>query len=103
MFMKGGFALSVLTEISTEQFQSINIFFKECKLMMDMKSCDHAVRDGTFIGSLGRLNHRRSTFGPTFYLIIMSPPCKGWETYCFSPCVCVSVGLSVRHKIVSAL
>ena len=41
----------------------------------------------------------------------MSPPFKGWETYCFSPCVCVSVGLcvcgsvclSVRHKIVSAL
>ena len=25
----------------------------------------------------------------------MSPPCKGWETYCFSPCVCMSVGLSV--------
>ena len=45
------------------------------------------------------------------YIVIMSPPCKGWETYCFSPCVCmsvclcvcVSVGLSVRHKIVSAL
>ena len=31
------------------------------------------------------------------YLVhtVMSPPCKGWETYCFSPCVCVSVGLSV--------
>ena len=25
--------------------------------------------------------------------IFMSPPCKGWETYCFSPCVCVSVCL----------
>ena len=33
---------------------------------------------------------------------VMSPPCKGRETYCFSPWVCVSVGLwvclSVRHK-----
>ena len=32
----------------------------------------------------------------------MSPPCKGRETYCFSPCVCGSVRLwvclSVRHK-----
>ena len=37
------------------------------------------------------------------YTVIMSPPCKGRETYCFSPCVCVSVCLSVRHKIVSAL
>ena len=27
--------------------------------------------------------------------LVMSPPCKGWETYCFSPCVCLSVGLCV--------
>ena len=31
--------------------------------------------------------------------IFMSPPCKGWETYCFSPCVCVSVGLWVCGSV----
>ena len=30
--------------------------------------------------------------------LIMSPPLQGRETYCFSPCVCPSVHLSVRHK-----
>ena len=29
---------------------------------------------------------------------IMSPPCKGLETYCFSPCVCLSVCLSVTKS-----
>ena len=28
-------------------------------------------------------------------LMFMSPPCKGQETYCFSPCVCLSVCGSV--------
>ena len=36
-------------------------------------------------------------------LVIMSLPWKGRETYCFSPCICPSVCLSVRHKIASAL
>ena len=31
-------------------------------------------------------------------VLIMSPPCKGWETYCFSPCVCGSVCLSVTKS-----
>ena len=30
--------------------------------------------------------------------IIMSPPFQGWETYCFSPGVRLSVRLSVCHK-----
>ena len=28
----------------------------------------------------------------------VSPPCKGRETYCFSPCVCLSVRLSVTKS-----
>ena len=28
-------------------------------------------------------------------VLIMSPPCKGRETYCFSPCLCPSICLSV--------
>ena len=33
------------------------------------------------------------------FVVIMSPPCKGWETYCISPCVCVSVCLSVTNRV----
>ena len=46
------------------------------------------------------LHMQKESFHDT---LTMSPPCKGRETYCFSPCVHPSVRLSVPHKIVSTL